>query len=95
MDIKKIVINIFDSSIVFNSEYGYGVEKDLNNTNIIDINNAKFSEEYIYSNFELIKSYINLIVVKFNVSKAIIKDLTIAELSLDLIKNVDKIIVLF
>lgn len=92
MDIKKIVINIFDSSIVFNSEYGYGVEKDLNNTNIIDINNAKFSEEYIYSNFELIKSYINLIVVKFNVSKAIIKDLTIAELSLDLIKNVDKII---
>lgn len=92
MDIKKIVINIFDSSIVFNSEYGYGVEKDLNNTNIIDINNAKFSEEYIYNNFELIKSYINLIVVKFNVSKAIIKDLTIAELSLDLIKNVDKII---
>lgn len=92
MNIKKLVINIIDSSIVFNSEYGYGVEKDLNNTNIIDINNAKFSEEYIYSNFELIKSYINLIIVKFNVSKAIIKDLTIAELSLDLIKNVDKII---
>lgn len=33
-----------------------------------------------------------MIVVKFNVHKAIIKDLTIAELSLDLIKNVDKII---
>ena len=85
MNIKKLVINIIDSSIVFNSEYGYGVEKDLNNTNIIDINNAKFSEEYIRDNFDLIKGYVNLLVVKFNICKAIIKDLDITDISLDLI----------
>lgn len=91
MNIKKLVINIIDSSIVFNSEYGYGVEKDLNNTNIIDINNAKFSEEYIRDNFDLIKSYVNLLVVKFNVYKAIIKDLDITDISLDLISNINRI----
>ena len=85
MDIKKLVINIIDESIVFNSEYGYGVEKDLNNTNIIDINNAKFSEEYIRDNLALIRSYINFLATKFNISKVIIKDIDIVDLSLNFI----------
>lgn len=91
MDIKKLVINIIDESIVFNSEYGYGVEKDLNNTNIIDVNNAKFSEEYIRDNLALIRSYINFLATKFNISKVIIKDIDIVDLSLDLILYVEVI----
>lgn len=91
MDIKKLVINIIDESIVFNSEYGYGVEKDLNNTNIIDVNNAKFSEEYIRDNLALIRSYINFLATKFNISKVIIKDIDIGDLSLDLILYVEVI----
>ena len=57
------------------------------NTNVINTKNLKFTEEYINQNLELVSTFINLVVLKFKLSKMIIKNLEISEISLKIAKT--------
>ena len=41
------------------------VDKNLNNTNIIDTKNLLFSYEYILENMELVSSFLNTVLIRF------------------------------
>ena len=47
--------------------------KSLNNTNVINVKELKFSIEYIRENFELVSSFLNVIIIKKDIKTAIIK----------------------
>lgn len=84
---NKILISVGKEYLSF-SKYNRNInEENLNNTNVIDIKSLKFTEEYILENLDLVSAFINLIVLKFNINKVIIKNLDIAETTLILIKN--------
>ena len=82
--ISKDTINI--SQIKKEVDY-----KSLNNTNIIDVKELKFSIEYIRENFELVSSFLNVVLLKQNVHKAIIKTNDISDVIIDLINSWDLI----
>lgn len=88
---NKILISVDKDYICF-SKYNRNVnEENLNNTNVIDVKSLKFTEEYILENLELVTTFINLVVLKFNINKVIIKNLDIAETSLKILKNINSI----
>ncbi len=61
--------------------------KSLNNTNIIDLKDLKFSKTYINENFELVSNFLNLVIIKNNITKVQINNLDIALVCLDLINS--------
>lgn len=61
--------------------------ESLNNTNIIDVKDLKFSNDYIIENFELVANFLNVIIIKHNIKIAQINNLDIASISLDLINE--------
>ncbi|MCH5167186.1 MAG: class B sortase [Erysipelotrichales bacterium] len=61
--------------------------KSLNNTNIIDIKDLKFSKPYIEENFELVSNFINLVILKGNITKLQINNFEIASTVLKLINE--------
>lgn len=65
--------------------------KSLNNTNIIDLKDLKFSNAYIKENFELVSNFFSLIILKNNIDTVQINNLDIALTSIDLINTWDKI----
>lgn len=88
---KKILIKIEDSDLSF-SEYKRTIDDaNLNNTNIIDVKNLKFTDEYILENLDLVSMFLNLVVLKFKLKKVIIKNMTIASVALKILKNIDNI----
>ena len=88
---NKILISVGKEYLSF-SKYNRSInEENLNNTNIIDIKSLKFTEQYILENLDLVSAFINLIILKFNVNKIIIKNLDIAETTLILTKNLKNI----
>ena len=88
---NKILILIEKNSICF-SKYNRKIEEaNLNNTNVINIKNLKFTEEYILENMDLVSAFINLVVLKFNINRAIIKNNEISETVLNLVKLIDSI----
>lgn len=60
-------------------------DEDLNNTNIINTKEIYFSNKYINENLELVSSFLNVIILKQNVNKIIIKDYNIILTCLDLV----------
>jgi sortase B len=52
----------------------------LNNTNVIDTNDLKFSPKYITHNMELVVSFLNVVVLKNNITKVQINNMDIATL---------------
>lgn len=61
--------------------------KNLNNTNVINLKELKFSYSYIIENMELVASFLNVTILKNNITNAIINDDEIALISLDLINS--------
>lgn len=59
--------------------------KSLNNTNIIDLKELKFSTEYIRENFELVSSFLDVAIIKKNITNVQINNMDIAPICLDLI----------
>ncbi|MCM1370335.1 MAG: class B sortase [Clostridium sp.] len=88
---NEVLILIKNNTIIF-STYTKTIEKqNLNNTNIINKKNLKFSEEYIIGNIELVSSFFNLVILKSNINSAVIKNIEIAETILTLLKYLPKI----
>lgn len=70
-------------------------EASLNNTNIIDIKDLKFSNVYIKENFELVANFLNVVILKKNINTVQINTMEIALDVLDLIatwEHIQKII---
>jgi len=91
---NKISVVIHNGYLSFNKFNKTTKEEDLNNTNVIDTKNIKFTEDYILSNLELVSAFLNLIIVKFEIKQVKIRSLDIAESTLKLIKllpNIEEI----
>jgi sortase B len=88
---NKVSVVIHNGYISF-SKFNKSINGiDLNNTNVIDTKNIKFTEDYILDNLDLVSAFLNLIVVKTDTKKVKINNLNIAETVLKLIKNLSVI----
>ena len=87
----KILFKIEKNCIIFSRCNGDSSDSNLNNTNVINVKNLKFTDEYIMSNLDLVSMFINLVTLKFNIDKAIIKNIQISEVVLNLLNHLDKI----
>ncbi len=86
---NKIKIIVKNNDIIF-SLYNRNInDENLNNTNIIDIKNLKFTSEYISNNLDLMSSFLNLIVLKNNITKLVITDLEVAPIIIKLSYNIN------
>ena len=61
--------------------------KSLNNTNVIQVKDLKFSNDYIVENFELVSNFLNVIIIKKDVTTCIINDEELESLVLDLVNT--------
>ena len=61
--------------------------KSLNNTNVIQVKDLKFSNDYIIENFELVSNFLNVIIIKKDVTTCIINDEELESLVLDLVNT--------
>ena len=66
-------------------------KEDLNNTNIIDTKELVFSKDYILENIELVSSFLNVVIIKREIKKIIIKDYDIIPLTIKIINNIPSI----
>ena len=88
---KKILVKIKDNTLVFSEWLKKTDSKELNNTNVINIDSIKLSEDYIDSNLELVSQFIKLLCLKENISKAIIINYGITEQVLKILDKVENI----
>lgn len=84
---NKISIIIHNGYITFNKFNKSISEDNLNNTNVIDVKNIKFTEQYILENIDLVSAFLNLVILKSEVKKVKIKSLDISETILKLLKT--------
>ena len=61
--------------------------KSLNNTNVIDVKELKFSDDYIKDNFELVANFLNVVILKNNITNVQINNMDVASICVDLINN--------
>ena len=67
------------------------IKENLNNTNVISTNNIYFSKKYINDNIDLVVSFLNVIILKNNISTVNISDNTLTPLCLKLINNLNHV----
>ena len=70
--------------------------KSLNNTNIIDTKDLKFSTEYIKENMELVSNFLNVTIIKKNITTVQINNMNFALLVMDLVntwEHINKLII--
>jgi sortase B len=67
------------------------LDEDLNNTNVINTKEIYFSTDYIRENLELVSSFLNVIIIKQNISKVSVKDYNIVPIVLDVINLIPSI----
>lgn len=61
--------------------------KSLNNTNVIDVKDLKFSTDYIKNNKELVANFLNVVILKKNIINVQINNMEIADIAMDLINE--------
>lgn len=89
--INKILVVLKEDAIIF-SLYRKDIKDDnINNTDIINMENLKFTEDYILDNYELVSSFFNLVIIKKNITIAYINNLEIAETTLKVLKKIKNI----
>ena len=69
--------------------------KSLNNTNVIQVKDLKFSNDYIVENFELVSNFLNVIIIKKDINTCVINDKETESLVLDLVntwEHINKVI---
>jgi len=88
---KKVMVKVQKNSIVFSEWIKKTDDKELNNTNVININSIKLSEDYIIENLDLVSQFIKLLCMKNNITNAVINSISIAELTIKILNTVDTI----
>ena len=88
IDLHKILITFKNECIIF-SKYEKDVKNvNLENTNVIDISELKFSVDYILNNFDMLSTFLSVSCLKNNINVAIIKNVEIAQTILKLISSI-------
>lgn len=80
----KILIKVTKNDLTF-SIYNKETNKaNLNNTNIINTKNIIFTDEYILENMDLVSAFLNVVILKNNVTNIVVKDIKLTKLILHL-----------
>ena len=85
------IFKISKDSISINKTKRIIDEKGLNNTNIIDTKELRFSPEYIRENSDLVSTFLNVIILKNNITTCIINSDNHVEDLVQLVNGWDKI----
>ena len=85
------IFKISKDSITISEDKRTIDKKGLNNTNVIDTKELKFSPEYILTNSELVASFLNVVIIKYNISKCIINTTNNLDLLVGLVNYWEKI----
>lgn len=88
---NKILVLLKGDTIDFSLYKKNIIDDNINNTDVINMENLKFTEDYILNNYELVSSFFNLVVIKKNISTALINNLEIAEIVLIILKKLKNI----
>ena len=88
---RKILVKVKDHSLHFSEWLKKTDSKELNNTNVINIDNIKLSEDYINNNLELVSQFIKLLCIKEEITKAIIDNYQITDLVLKILNKMNSI----
>lgn len=91
----KILILIDKDYISFSVSVNDVSNENLNNTNIINTKNLRFTENYIIENLELVATFFQLIIIKNQIKKARIENIEISVTILELLKlltNIEEVI---
>lgn len=83
----NLVFKLYKDTIII-SEIKKDVNyESLNNTNVIDVKELKFSNDYIIENFELVANFLNVVIIKNNITNVQINNMDVASLCMDLINE--------
>ncbi len=88
---NKIVFKIVKDCLIASLYKKEFKEENLNNTNVIDTKEMIFSEEYINDNLELVSSFLNVVIIKREVTKVIIKNYDLCLLCLSILDKIPNI----
>ncbi len=88
---KKVMVKVQKNSIIFSEWVRKTDDKELNNTNVINIDSIKLSEDYIHENLDLVSQFIKLLCLKNEITNAVINSMSIADLAIKILNNVDNI----
>jgi sortase B len=88
---KKINIQIKGPSLFFKYRVKKLDEPNLLNTNIISNNELVFSDEYIANNQKIVSSFIRELIKDEGITNIVVTNMDIADIAIDLVKNVDNI----
>ena len=87
----NLVFKLYKDTIAI-SEIKKDVDyESLNNTNVIDVKELKFSDDYIKENFELVANFLNVIILKNNVTTVQFNNMDVAAITMDLVNEWDQI----
>ena len=87
----NLVFRIIKDTLII-SEIKKNVDEDkLNNTNIIDVKDLKFSIDYIIQNKELVSNFLNVVIIKKNIKNVQINNIQYAKILMDIINEWDHI----
>lgn len=83
----NLVFKLYKDTIII-SEIKKEVDyKSMNNTNVIDVKELKFSDDYIKDNFELVANFLNVVILKNNISNVQINNMDAAPIIIDLVNT--------
>lgn len=83
----NLVFKLYKDTIII-SEIKKEVDyKSMNNTNVIDVKELKFSDDYIKDNFELVANFLNVVILKNNISNVQINNMEAAPIIIDLVNT--------
>ena len=85
------IFKISKDSISINKTKRVIDEKGLNNTNVIDTKELRFSPEYIKENSDLVSTFLNVVILKNNITTCIINSENHLEDLVQLVNGWDKI----
>ena len=88
---KKITVIIQDDTILFKYRKSKLTEPNLLNTNVISNNELIFSEDYLNENAKIVSLFLKELINEKNVTKIIISNNELANIVLDLLKNISNI----
>lgn len=88
---KKITIYISDNSLVFKYRTNKPVKTNLLNTNVISNNELVFSDEYLANNLKIVKMFIGDLFKEKDITNVEISNNDMADLVLDILKDIDEI----
>ena len=87
----NLVFKLYKDTIAI-SEIKKDVDyESLINTNVIDVKELKFSDDYIKENFELVANFLNVIILKNNVTTVQFNNMDVAAITMDLVNEWDQI----